>query len=380
MKTKLPGLFITTTLLLSSSYHAQTGNPSPYCASAFANNYNMVKDVSVAGTTFSIGQAGSWTSMNSYTFYTNASFPSLTVSAMSSIDVGFYSAPDTEPRYFALWIDYNSNGTFDTAELIMCNANTTNQELPTFSQPSVTISKTFTIPATTMPGIKRMRLVRGTNTQNPYGPYTAAFIPNACNAASGNDYGCTYDFNVNIVAGVTVVMPVAQFSANITTTVVNSSIQFTDLSTNAPTSWLWTITPNTGYTFTNSTTNTSQHPKVKFTGTGTYTVSLVATNSAGSNTVTKTAYIKINNTVGLNETSTEASALKLYPNPVRDYLHVDTGLPGIVSQVSLFDLSGRLLRRSENNYFNLEALPSGIYLIKMEGPDGGVNAARFIKE
>lgn len=380
MKTKLSGLLLTLTLLLNNSAHAQTGNPAPYCASAFSNNYNMVRDVSIAGTTFSVGQAGSWMSTNSYTFFNNAAFPSLTVSASSSIGIGFYSAQDMEPRYFALWIDYDNNNTFDATELIMNNANTTNQELPTFTQASVTITKTFTVPANTAPGVKRVRLVRAVNPQNPYGPYTAAFTPSACNSAGGNNYGCTYDFSVNIVAGITVVKPVAQFSANVTNTAINTVVQLTDMSTNNPTSWQWAITPGTGVSYTNATSNTSQNPRVRFTVAGTYTVNLVASNSAGSHTITKTSYIKIYNPAGIAESGTPGLLVTLYPNPTSNYLKVETDGQNPLTRLQVFDVAGRTLLDSDTNLLNVGQLPAGLYFVRAETVSGASCVKQFIKE
>ncbi|HLP61995.1 MAG TPA: agmatine deiminase family protein [Candidatus Deferrimicrobium sp.] len=82
-------------------------------------------------------------------------------------------------------------------------------------------------------------------------------------------------------------IPVANFSANITTVTVGGSVQFTDLSTNTPTSWSWTFTGGT------PATSTIQNPSVTYNTAGTYTVSLTATNSAGSDTETKTGYITV---------------------------------------------------------------------------------------
>jgi len=67
---------------------------------------------------------------------------------------------------------------------------------------------------------------------------------------------------------------------------------FTDQSTNSPTSWLWTITPAT-HSYMGTTSNTSQNPTVSFNQPGAYTVSLTATNAIGSNTLTKTDYIHV---------------------------------------------------------------------------------------
>ncbi len=81
-------------------------------------------------------------------------------------------------------------------------------------------------------------------------------------------------------------LPVADFIANQRTIIVGQSVQFTDQSTNSPTSWRWN--------FGDGSTSTSRNPSHTYTAAGTYTVSLTATNSAGSNTETKTGYIVVN--------------------------------------------------------------------------------------
>ncbi len=82
--------------------------------------------------------------------------------------------------------------------------------------------------------------------------------------------------------------PVAMFTAYPTTYCVNDTVQFTDTSSNQPTSWSWTFAGG------NPATSTAQNPVVVYTTPGTYSVSLTATNSAGSNTANKTSYIVVN--------------------------------------------------------------------------------------
>ena len=84
--------------------------------------------------------------------------------------------------------------------------------------------------------------------------------------------------------------PVANFSASTTTPIVGQTLTFTDLSTNAPTSWAWSFSPST-ITYVGGTSSTSQHPQVLFVAAGYYTVTLTATNSGGSDGETKTNYI-----------------------------------------------------------------------------------------
>jgi len=65
------------------------------------------------------------------------------------------------------------------------------------------------------------------------------------------------------------------------------TVQFTDTSTNAPTSWSWS--------FGDGGTSTAQNPSHQYTSAGTYSVSLTAANAAGSDGETKTGYVVVTN-------------------------------------------------------------------------------------
>ena len=85
--------------------------------------------------------------------------------------------------------------------------------------------------------------------------------------------------------------PVADFSGTPTTVSVGNTVQFTDLSSNEPNNWSWSITPGTGWTYASGTSSSSQHPQVTFTAAGQYTIALTASNASGSDTETKINYI-----------------------------------------------------------------------------------------
>jgi len=84
--------------------------------------------------------------------------------------------------------------------------------------------------------------------------------------------------------------PVADFIASVTTSPVNSTVTFTDQSSNAPTSWQWSFNP-ANIIYTGGTNAASQNPQVQFTTTGQYTVTLTATNAYGSDNEIKTNFI-----------------------------------------------------------------------------------------
>lgn len=83
--------------------------------------------------------------------------------------------------------------------------------------------------------------------------------------------------------------PVANFSALPNNVCAGTNIQFTDLSTNTPTSWSWTFPGGT------PGTSTLQNPVINYATPGLYNVTLTATNAYGNNTITKTNYITVNN-------------------------------------------------------------------------------------
>ena len=86
--------------------------------------------------------------------------------------------------------------------------------------------------------------------------------------------------------------PVAQFTASSTTPATGSTVTFTDQSTNFPTTWTWSFSPNT-VVYVGGTSSASQNPQVQFSALGYYTVSLTASNAYGPNTVIKTNYINV---------------------------------------------------------------------------------------
>ena len=63
------------------------------------------------------------------------------------------------------------------------------------------------------------------------------------------------------------------------------NVAFTETSTGSPTSWKWN--------FGDGTSSTVKSPTHKYSAAGNYTVTLTATNAAGSNTKTKFQYIKV---------------------------------------------------------------------------------------
>jgi len=150
----------------------------------------------------------------------------------------------------------------------------------------------------------------GTSTlQNPSYTYTTngtyAVTLTATNAAGSN---------ADTQAGYITVGgagPVAGFSASPTSGTAPLVVTFTDTSTGSPTAWTWD--------FGDGTTGSDENPTHTYNSAGTYSVSLVASNTAGSNTDTQSDYI----TVLLATPTPEATITSSYtqaPVPASTYM------------------------------------------------------------
>ncbi len=93
--------------------------------------------------------------------------------------------------------------------------------------------------------------------------------------------------------------PVADFSADNLNPQDGLTVNFTDMSSNIPSSWSWSFSPST-VTYVGSTSSSSQNPQVQFDAAGLYTVTLQATNAFGSDTEVKTDYIDVYDCNGIN--------------------------------------------------------------------------------
>ncbi|AKB83101.1 cell surface protein [Methanosarcina barkeri 3] len=115
----------------------------------------------------------------------------------------------------------------------------------------------------------------GTNSteQNPVHTFSKEGTYNVTLVAT-NDEGSSEVRSMIITVKSVLTPPVASFGANKTEGTVPLTVKFTDTSTRRPTGWKWN--------FGDGNTSTVQNPVYTFSGTGTYNVTLVATNGDGS--------------------------------------------------------------------------------------------------
>ena len=155
--------------------------------------------------------------------------------------------------------------------------------------------------------------------------------------------------------------PVADFSASKTTPQVNEVINLIDLSTNTPTTWKWRISPP-NYIYMNGTDSTSQIPNIKFTNGDNFTITLIASNTEGSDTFTRVDYIKANG-VGVKAVNANA-AFAVYPNPVSGTVNFDFKESGLLQIVSM---QGHVIDTrdvtSGHASFDMSGYAAGAYMV-----------------
>jgi len=115
---------------------------------------------------------------------------------------------------------------------------------------------------------------------------------------------------------------------------------------------------------------------------GTYLIGLYSSDSSSWNRISPKDSSLIRFTLAdqiiQNVPDTNSVNFEIYPNPVKDVLHIQTS--STIRQIQIFDLSGRILIKETNNSApNVISLQSGVYLLRVE-TDNGIKTERFIKE
>ena len=186
--------------------------------------------------------------------------------------------------------------------------------------------------------------------------------------------GGGYPFYYGTGSRVLGVKPVASFTADTRTGGHPLTVQFVDMSNGNPTSWRWTFQGGT------PSSSTQQHPKVTYNTTGSYAVTLVATNSYGSGEVVRQGYVSVG-TTGVE--SIESETVIVYPNPASDDVWVYNAT-GNVQHVRLFDLTGKVIPASFAGdqgkiRIDVSLLPRGIYILQVTLSNGNVQTQKLIK-
>ncbi len=170
------------------------------------------------------------------------------------------------PKNVKLWIDLDNNGVFTANELLFTSTASNSPHIGIVNVPSTAVLNVAL----------RMRVASGLYN------YTS---PTPCADLS---FGEFEDYSITIQSDNT--PPVANASISLLNP-CQGIVQFTDLSTDSPTSWLWN--------FGDGTTSIAQSPSHIYSNPGTYTVTLTVTNAYGSDdyTTSVTYYDLVNSSI-----------------------------------------------------------------------------------
>lgn len=165
-------------------------------------------------------------------------------------------------QVYGIWIDYNQDGDFeDNGEFVFFTA----------SNSKDSIQAQISIPNSAVPGNTRLR-VRS--------KFNAPMLANE--SCETFNYGETEDYEIEILQNFN--KPRAAFDANVRASC--SSIHFYDKSVNNPTFWKWY--------FGDGDSSTMRNPMHNYLLNGRYTVTLIAGNTNGVDTVERQNFIEIN--------------------------------------------------------------------------------------
>ena len=149
--------------------------------------------------------------------------------------------------------------------------------------------------------------------------------------------------------------PVADFTVDKKTGAAPLQVKFVDLSGNKPNSWLWTFEGGT------PSSSALQNPAISYSVPGTYKVTMKATNTAGSNSITKESYIIVATASGVDDEG--AGTILIYPNPVSDNLNI---ICEDDFSVVLYDLYGRIMYSGTNaRLVDMSDIKPGIYVLEI---------------
>ena len=202
------------------------------------------------------------------------------------------------------------------------------------------------------------------NNSNVYHTYDYNGLYTVSLIAAGIATGCTdtlikTDY-IYCTSGPTSNKPVAAFTGVPTSLYAGNVVNFSDNSTNNPTSWMWHFPGGS------PSSSTKKNPSnILYDSVGTYNVQLIVSNVAGSDTLVKYDYISVNST-GINAID-ENETINVYPNPFSNELIIE--LEGyneevsfkIVNSVGQNVYSGSVVKRT---IINTSDLAAGVYVIK----------------
>jgi PKD repeat protein len=174
-------------------------------------------------------------------------------------------------------------------------------------------------------------------------------------------FNSTNDWNLNINK------PTANFSESIS----GNTATFTNLSTSIAN------TLNYSWNFGDGITSSIASPSHTYTTSGTYTITLIASNCIFSHTITKTIQV---GALSINENA--VGNFEFYPNPTTNQITIKVDNQLLGSVYTIYDTIGKSVLNgeisSELNVIDLGNLSNGVYIIEVAS-EGNYFKNKFIK-
>ncbi|MBP6978904.1 MAG: PKD domain-containing protein, partial [Lentimicrobiaceae bacterium] len=166
-------------------------------------------------------------------------------------------------------------------------------------------------------------------------------------------------------------VPQADFMASGTFIAVGEGINFSDLSTNNPTSWSWVFEGGT------PGTSSAKNPvNITYEQVGIYDVTLTVTNTYGQDTEVRDNFVEVGY-VGIEDRKLTAENIDLYPNPTTGELVLDLkgDIRDVISIQCFNSVGERLLEITGGQgilhqmQIDLAGNPPGLYLLSVQIDD-----------
>ncbi len=255
-----------TNIGFQANYHCYNPSNCTTDINPFCNNLstNITKTL-IYNTTLNNTSTCNGSNFN-YTSYPATGSSTATLNAGGSYIFDVYVNQSTAKA--GAWFDFNHNDTFETNEFF---------NFGIVQGGTIGGAVGLNVPFTAVNGLTKMR-IRSRN---------SSYNITSSDACTTFESGETEDYLVTISNG-SVAHPNAAFTSSSANISIGGSVNFTDQSTSSPTGWQWTFAGAT------PASSSQQNPSnIVYNSAGCYAVTLVATNSFGSNTETQTCFINV---------------------------------------------------------------------------------------
>ena len=266
----------TSDTMFKTNYITISGSGGPATATCNPSTTNSTGMRGITNFTFNTINKTSAGSTDGYKDYTCSNSTTVTEGQAYNFSV---TNESSSLSCLKIWLDFNNDGQFNnTNELIYNNSNAQQNTLGSILIPAGSV---FGTPL-------RLRIASD---------LSGNYLSTSC---TNSQYGQYEDYSVIINHNTSA--PDADFTANKTIINTGDTVVFTDNSLNVPTSWQWTFngaaTPNSNI----------QNPSIIYNTLGTYNVKLKTTNSHGTDSITKLAYISVVNSYNMCGTSSSTTS------------------------------------------------------------------------